>query len=69
MVSPTTAKSRPVVREAERRQLTVMFCDLVGSTTLSTQLDPEEYLELVRTYQQASAAIIEHFGGHIALVL
>ena len=38
--------------EAERRQLTVMFCDLVGSTTLSAQLDPEEYRDLVRAYQQ-----------------
>src|SRR5262245_46765735 len=51
------------VPEAERRQLTVMFCDLVGSTPLSAQLDPEEYRELVRAYQQASAAVIEQFEG------
>src|SRR5216684_8188092 len=37
---------------AERRQLTIMFCDLVGSTALSTQLDPEELREIVRAYQQ-----------------
>ena len=55
--------------EAERRQLTVMFCDLVGSTTLSAQLDPEEYRDLVRAYQQASAAVIERFAGHIAQYL
>src|SRR4030095_8019357 len=36
--------------EAERRQLTVMFCDLVGSTALSTQLDPEELREVIQTY-------------------
>jgi class 3 adenylate cyclase/tetratricopeptide (TPR) repeat protein len=54
---------------AERRQLTVMFCDLVGSTALSTQLDPEELREVVRTYQQTSAAVIERFGGYIAQYL
>jgi len=53
----------------ERRQLTVMFCDLVGSTALSEQLDPEELREVVRTYQQSSAAVIEGFDGHIAQYL
>ena len=43
---------------AERRQLTVMFCDLVGSTALSAQLDPEELREVVRAYQQTCAEII-----------
>src|SRR5262249_6030529 len=38
--------------DAERRQLTVMFCDLVDSTTLSSQLDPEEYRDVVRAYQR-----------------
>jgi class 3 adenylate cyclase len=51
---------------AERRQLTVMFCDLVGSTMLSGQLDPEELRELVRAYQQTSAEVIERYDGHIA---
>ena len=55
--------------EAERRQLTVMFCDLVDSTALSAQLDPEEYRELVRAYHQTSAAVIERFGGYIAQYL
>jgi class 3 adenylate cyclase len=54
---------------AERRQLTVMFCDLVGSTALSTQLDPEELREVVRGYQETGAAVIERFGGHIAQYL
>ena len=54
---------------AERRQLTVMFCDLVGSTVLSEQLDPEEYREVVRAYQQTSATIIERFSGYIAQYL
>src|SRR5262245_61919408 len=41
-----------VASEAERRQLTVMFCDLVGSTALSAQLDPEDYRAVVQQYQQ-----------------
>src|SRR5262245_14188296 len=45
--APTARQSRPAVPEAERRQLTVMFCDLVGSTALSEQLDPEELREVV----------------------
>jgi class 3 adenylate cyclase len=51
---------------AERRQLTVMFCDLVGSTTLSEQLDPEEYREVVRRYQETSSEVIKRYDGHIA---
>ncbi|MBI3301639.1 MAG: zinc ribbon domain-containing protein [Deltaproteobacteria bacterium] len=50
----------------ERRQLTVMFCDLVGSTALSERLDPEELREVVRTYQKVSAEVIGRFEGHIA---
>jgi class 3 adenylate cyclase len=53
----------------ERRQLTVMFCDLVGSTALSAQLDPEELREVVRAYQQVSAEVISRFEGHIAQYL
>src|SRR5215831_9333864 len=59
----------PARGEAERRQLTVQFIDLVGSTQLSAQLDPEEYREVVRAYQQASAGVIERFEGHIAQYL
>ena len=50
----------------ERRQLTVLFCDLVGSTELSGRLDPEELQDLVRAYQEATAAVVEKHGGHIA---
>ncbi|RRH90953.1 adenylate cyclase [Mesorhizobium tamadayense] len=52
--------------EAERRQLTVMFADLVGSTALSSRLDPEEMGELLRGYQGAVAGAIARFEGHIA---
>src|SRR5262245_8085606 len=55
--------------EAERRQLTVMFCDVVDSTKLSSQLDPEEYREVVRAYQSACTEVITRFDGHIAQLL
>ena len=51
---------------AERRQLTVMFCDLVGSTALSTQLDPEELREVVQAYQETCTQIIQQYDGYIA---
>ena len=53
----------------ERRQLTVMFCDLVGSTALSHRLDPEDLHQLVQAYQQACAAVITRYEGHIAQYL
>jgi class 3 adenylate cyclase/predicted ATPase len=55
--------------EAERRQLTVLFCDLVGSTQLSGQLDPEDLRAVVRAYQEAAAEVIQHYAGHIAQYL
>jgi class 3 adenylate cyclase/predicted ATPase len=51
---------------AERRQLTVMFCDLVGSTALSAQLDPEELREVVRGYQETCTDVVRRYDGHIA---
>jgi predicted ATPase/class 3 adenylate cyclase len=53
-------------RDAERRQLTVLFCDLVGSTELSRRFDPEDLRELIRHYQDAvSGAVVRH-GGYVA---
>ena len=52
--------------EAERRQLTVMFCDLVGSTELSQQLDPEDLRDVNRAYQDACKAAIERYEGYVA---
>jgi class 3 adenylate cyclase/tetratricopeptide (TPR) repeat protein len=71
---PQTPDSRPQTLDpgltsAERRQLTVMFCDLVGSTALSQQLDPEELREVVRAYQETCAAVIARFEGHLAKYL
>ena len=52
--------------DAERRQLTVMFCDLVGSTELSERLDPEDLRELLGAYQQTCGGVIGRYDGHIA---
>jgi hypothetical protein len=57
---------RVVPREAERRQLTVMFVDLVGSTALSHQLDPEDVRDVIRAYQNTVAGEITRFEGHVA---
>ena len=59
----------PQTPEAERRQLTVLFCDLVDSTGLASQLDPEELREVVRAYQETCAKVIARFEGHIAQYL
>src|SRR5215468_7644451 len=59
----------PPSPEAERRQLTVLFCDLVDSTVLASQLDPEDWRAVVRAYQATAAVVIERFEGHIAQYL
>lgn len=56
----------PSSGEAERRQLTVMFCDLVGSTALSSKLDPEDMRELISAFQNSCRSAIQQFGGFIA---
>ncbi|MBI3245444.1 MAG: AAA family ATPase [Deltaproteobacteria bacterium] len=67
---PQTDRQRDTRPDAaERRQLTVMFCDLVGSTALSAQLDPEELREVIGVYQQTCAAVIQQYDGHIAQYL
>lgn len=57
------AAQRP---EPERRQLTVLFCDLVGSTQLATRLDPEELRDVIRSYQAACTAVIRRFDGTVS---
>ncbi len=52
--------------EAERRQLTVMFCDLVGSTELAERLDPEDLRQVIRAYQTACGEVVDRFDGHMA---
>src|ERR1700757_1705530 len=67
---PTSAQdpapAEPVRDEAERRQLTVMFCDLVGSTALSAKLDPEDLRGVIRAYHRCCTAIVERNGGFVA---
>jgi len=72
--APTEKKAAPSTKEpsqrrAERRQLTVLFCDLVGSTLLSEQLDPEEYRQVITGYHQVAEKVIPKFSGHIATYL
>src|SRR5437899_8867425 len=65
---PRTPDSRlqTLDSSAERRQLTVMFCDLVGSTPLAEKLDPEELREVILAYQQTCAEQIRRFDGYLA---
>ena len=55
--------------EAERRQLTVMFCDLVGSTSLAARLDPEDMREIIEAYYRCCADLIARAGGYVAQYL
>jgi len=65
-VEPLSTASPP---DAERRQLTVMFCDLVDSTKLSSQLDPEDWRDVVRAYQQVCTEVLQRYDGYIAQLL
>jgi hypothetical protein len=58
--------SDPGLSSGERRQLTVMFCDLVGSTALSERMDPEEWRTVVQEYQRVCGEVIRRFEGHMA---
>jgi hypothetical protein len=60
--SPTPSS----IDTAERRQLTVMFCDLVGSTALSARLDPEDMREIISAYQDACSAAVARYDGFVA---
>jgi class 3 adenylate cyclase len=62
-------RAEPYAPEGERRQLTVLFCDLVDSTVLASRLDPEDWREVVRAYQEACAKVIARYEGHVAQYL
>lgn len=66
---PPAAESAEAAIVAERRQLTVMFIDLVGSTALSEKLDPEDLAEVLRVFKQTSTAAVTDFDGHVASYL
>ena len=63
------ASATPRLPVGERRQLTVLFCDLVGSTELAGSMDPEDWSEIATAYQRAAARAVEQFGGHVAKLL
>ena len=69
-IAASAASSAPVAVQpsdaAERRQVTVMFSDLVGSTALSARMDPEDLREVISAYQMCVAETVRHFGGFVA---
>ena len=67
IASPAAGDS--ATSRVERRQLTVLFCDLVGSTALSQQFDPEDFRKIIRSYQNACQPAIESHGGYISRFL
>src|SRR5262245_11426197 len=71
--SPHKSLRTPLAREdagnVERRQLSVLFCDLVGSTALAAQLDPEDLRDLIGAYHAAAADEIRRLDGHVAQYL
>jgi class 3 adenylate cyclase len=69
-ISTKLSSSEPKIQElAERRQVTVMFSDLVGSTALSARMDPEDLREVISAYQKCVAETVRRFGGFVAKYL
>jgi len=70
-VPAAAADTTPVAMSVggERRHLTVLFCDLVGSTEIAARLDPEEWRETVAAYHRAAAEAVTRYGGHVAKYL
>jgi len=67
--SPPQIEPPRVSAQGERRYLTVLFCDLVGSTEIAARLDPEEWRETVAAYHSAAAEAVTRYGGHVAKYL
>jgi class 3 adenylate cyclase len=65
-LSPTTPTHETTAASAERRQLTVMFCDLVGSTALSARVDPEDLRGIIGAYHRCCTELVERNGGFVA---
>ena len=69
IVEPATTAPAAAQHDAERRQITVMFCDLVGSTPLAEALDPEDLRSLMQAYQKACCGAVERYAGQVAQYL
>src|SRR6516162_1203465 len=70
LISPKLSSSEPKIQDiAERRQVTVLFSDLVGSTALSSHMDPEDLREVISAYQKCVAEIVQRFDGFVAKYL
>jgi class 3 adenylate cyclase/tetratricopeptide (TPR) repeat protein len=67
--SPAPIQSESVSSEAERRQLTIMFCDLVGSTALSEAMDPEDLAQLISDFQDACTKAVKKYDGYVARLM
>jgi len=67
--NPVAARSQRLRPDGERRQLTVLFADMVGSTALSQRLDPEDLRQVIRDWQDAVAGAVARFDGHVAKFL
>src|SRR5215469_6597045 len=66
VAQPAPAAALVPQDSAERRQLTVMFCDLVGSTALSSMLDPEDLRSIIAAYHRCCTELVERKGGFVA---
>src|SRR6202007_3391481 len=66
LAAPSSSTGATPQDAAERRQLTVMFCDLVGSTAVSTRLDPEELRDELRAYQNTVSGVVARYDGFVA---
>lgn len=64
-----TSRAETESRPSERRHLTILFCDMVDSTTLAQRLDPEDFADVIQAYTQRTKAVIERFGGHVAKLM
>ncbi len=74
VAAPDQAPEQPgpvslALGESEHRELTVLFCDVVGSTELSTRLDAEDFGDAIRVYHAAATEVLERFGGHVASLI
>src|SRR6516164_5133081 len=65
VASPAQLRGKPADSSAERRPITVLFCDLVGSTSLASKLDPEDWRNLVNAYLDEASSAVTGLGGHV----